>query len=110
MNCEFRLSTAAMEARFFAVTPLNRLCASFVLAIEGEHRLVGISEQSALYAFVPAKMYEPTFLQKLKTMLFAKAANLDLGKRTQIKWIDVVKVARDELYAIKLVDMLSADC
>ena len=68
-----------MEARFFAMTPGNRLCASFVLAIEAECQLVGISEQSALHAFVPAKMYKPAFLQKLKTVRLAKAANLALG-------------------------------
>ena len=42
-------------------------------------------------------------------MHFAKAANLALGEEAQIKWIDIVKVACDELYAIKLVDMLSTD-
>ena len=57
----------------------NRLYASFVLAIEAEYQLVGISEQSALHAFVPAKVYEPAFLQKLKTVHFAKSDNLALG-------------------------------
>ena len=57
----------------------NRLCASFMLVIEAKRRLVGIPEQSALHAFVPAKTCELAFLQKPKTMLFAKAANLDLG-------------------------------
>ena len=57
----------------------NRPCTSFVLAIEAECRLVGISEQLALHAFVPAKIYEPAFLQKLKTVHLAKSANLDLG-------------------------------
>ena len=61
------------------MTPWNRLCASFVLAIEAEHHLVGISEQSALHAFVPAKMYKPEFLQKLKIVHLAKSANLALG-------------------------------
>ena len=55
------------------------MCTSFVLAIEAEHQLVGISEQSALHAFVPAKMYKPAFLQKLKTVHLAKSANLALG-------------------------------
>ena len=68
-----------MEARFFAMTPGNRLCASFVLAIEAERQLVGISEQSALHAFVPAKMYKPAFLQKLETVRLAKSAYLALG-------------------------------
>ena len=68
-----------MEVRFFAMTAGNRLCASFVLAIEAERWLVGISRQLALRAFVPAKIYEPAFLQKLKTVHFAKSANLALG-------------------------------
>ena len=74
-----------MEARFFAMTPGNRSCASFVFAIKAKLRLVGISEQSALHAFVPAKMYKPAFLQKLKTVHLAKAANLALGKEAQIE-------------------------
>ena len=68
-----------MEARFFAMTPGNRSCTSFVLAIEAECRLVGISEQSALHAFVPTKIYEPPFLQKFATVHFVKSANLALG-------------------------------
>ena len=50
-----------------------------MLAIEAKCQLVGISEHSALHAFVPAKMYEPAFLQKLKTVHLAKSANLALG-------------------------------
>ena len=50
-----------------------------MLAIEAERWLVGISEQLALHAFVPEKMYEPAFLQKLKTVHLAKSANLALG-------------------------------
>ena len=61
------------------MTLWNRSCASFVLAIEAEYHLVGISEQSALHAFVPAKMYEPAFLQKLEIVHLAKSANLALG-------------------------------
>ena len=68
-----------MEARFFYIAPGNRLCASFVLAIEAERRLVGISELSALYAFVHAKVYKPVFLQKLKTVCLVKFVNLTLG-------------------------------
>ena len=67
-----------MEARFFAITPGNRLCASFVLAIEAECWLLGISEQSALHAFVPAKICKPAFLQKFETVHLAKAANFAL--------------------------------
>ena len=85
------------------------MCASFVLAIEAEHWLVGISEQSALHDFVLAKMYEPKFLKKLEIVYLVKAANLALSKEAQIEWIDIVKVARNELYAIKLVNMLSVD-
>ena len=59
--------------------PGNRSCASFVLAIEAERQLVGISEQLALHAFVPAKIYELAFLQKLETMHLAKSANLAWG-------------------------------
>ena len=98
-----------MKARFFAMTLGNRSCASFVLAIEAERRLVGISEQSALHAFVPTKICEPAFLQKPETVHLAKAANLALGKEAQIEWTYFVKVTRDELYAIKLVNMLSVD-
>ena len=72
INREFGLSTAAIEASFFTMTLGNRLCASFVLAIEAECQLVGISEQLALYAFVPAKMYEPAFLQKLKQCILQR--------------------------------------
>ena len=98
-----------MEARFFAMTTGNRLCASFVLAIEAERRLVGISEQSALHAFVPAKMYKLAFLQKLKTVHLMKSTNLALGEEAQVEWIDIVKIACNELYAIKLIDTLSVD-
>ena len=106
---EFGMSIAAIEARFFPMTQGNRSYASFVLAIEAQHWLVGKYEQSALHAFVPAKMYKPAFLQKLKTVYLSKVANLALGKKALIEWIDVVKVARDELYAIKLVNTLSVD-
>ena len=54
-------------------------------------------------------MYEPAFLQKLNTVHLIKAANLSLGEKAQIEWIDIVKVAHNELYAIKLVDTLSVD-
>ena len=90
------------------MTPRNR-CTSFVLAIEAECWLVGISEQSALHAFVLAKMYKPDFLRKLETVHLAKSANLALGYKAQIEWIDIVKVARDDIYTIKLVDTLSID-
>ena len=39
----------------------------------------------------------------------AKASNLALGKDAQIEWIAIVKVACNELYAIKLVNMLSVN-
>ena len=80
-----------------------------MFAIEAKHWLISIPEQSALHAFVPTKMYQPAFLQKLKTVHLVKAANLALGKEVKIEWIDIVKVACNELYAIKLVDMLSID-
>ena len=91
------------------MTPGNRLCATFVLAIKAEHQMVGISEHSALHAFLPAKMYKLAFLQKLETVHLARAANLALGEKAQIEWIDIVKVAHNELYTIKLVDMLSVN-
>ena len=74
-----------MEATFFAIPPGNRSCASFMLAVEAKYRLVCISEQLALHAFVPTKMYEPAFLQKLKTVRLAKAANLALGEEARIE-------------------------
>ena len=61
------------------MTPENSSCASFLLATEAEHHLVGISEQSALHAFVPEKMYEPAFLKKLEIVCLANSVNLALG-------------------------------
>ena len=60
-----------------------------------------------MHAFIPAKV--PAFLQKLETVYLAKSANLALGEESQIEWIDIVKVACDDLYAIKLVNTLSVD-
>ena len=57
----------------------NRSCASFVLVIKAKRQLVGISEQLALYAFVPAKIYKPAFLQKLEIVRLAKSTDLTLG-------------------------------
>ena len=42
-------------------------------------------------------------------MRLVKVPNLALGKKTQIEWIDIVKVARDDLYDTKLADTLSID-
>ena len=50
-----------------------------MLEIEAKRQVVGISEQLALHAFVPANLYEPAFLQKLETVRLAKSANLALG-------------------------------
>ena len=58
-----------------------------------------------MHSFLKECLTKP-FLQKLEAVRLAKAADLMIEEEVLVEWTDIVKVAHDELYTIKAIDIM----
>ena len=67
------------------------------MRVERERKLIGVDGNATLYAFMPR--LEPWFQERCE----AARANAAIRRGRQFKWVDVVAIARDDLYGSKFV-------
>ena len=93
---EFGLSSSQLERKFYGMRPFDgEATPKFVLRVEGERKLLGIDGMAAMYAFMPR--FAPDFQARCET---SRAASAVRGG-CPFGWVDVVSIARDELYGGK---------